>query len=128
MIPPGSFSVYRKLAVAVFALALVVVAVLLLTPAGELPATDVWDKLEHAGAFAGLAFLGSFAFPERTSAWRLALGLIVFGSVCEFLQMLVPGRDSSVEDAMANAIGILLVSGLWKLRHLAVNWRSADHN
>jgi VanZ family protein len=119
MVPSGSFSAYRKLAVGVFALAVVVVAFLLLTPAGELPATDLWDKLEHAGAFAGLAFLGFLAFPERTSAWRLAIGLIGFGSVCEFLQLFVPGRESSVEDAIANAIGVLLVSGLWRLRHLA---------
>jgi VanZ family protein len=111
----GPLSVYRRLAIGVFALALVVVAVLLLIPAGELPATNVWDKLEHAGAFAGLAVLGFLAFPERTSASRVALGLIGFGLVCEFLQMLVPGRESSVEDAIANAIGVLLVIGLWRL-------------
>ena len=119
MVPSGSFSVYRKLAVGVFALALVVVAVLLLTLAGELPATDIWDKLEHAGAFAGLAFLGFLAFPERTSTWWLALGLIGFGSVCEFLQCSFPAGSRLWSDAIANAIGVLLVSGLWRLRHLA---------
>jgi VanZ family protein len=114
MVPAGPLSVYRKLAIACFALTLVVVAVLLLTPAGALPATDIWDKLEHAGVFAGLAILGLVAFPERSSAGRLALGLIGFGSVCELLQIF-PGRDASLQDAIANAIGVLLVTGMWRL-------------
>ena len=55
------------------------------------------------------------------------MGLIGFGSVCEFLQLLRSGRESSVEDAIANAIGVLLVSGL---RRRTSRWTelSADHN
>ncbi len=127
MTPPSSASIFRKVATGVFALAVLTVAVALLTPASALPQTDIWDKLEHAGAFAGLAFLGFIAFPERTNVWRLVLALIAFGSVCELLQMFVPGRDSSLEDAIANALGVLLTSGLWWLGHLAIDWRSAEY-
>ena len=114
MVPYDSLSVRRKLAIGVFVLALIVVAVLLLMPAASLPPTDVWDKLEHAGVFAGLALLGLIAFPKRTSIGWLTVGLIGFGSVCELLQS-VTGRDASVEDAIANAIGVLIVTGLWRL-------------
>ena len=123
MISANSLPVYRTLAIGVFFVAIIIVAVLLLLPAAMLVETDVWDKLEHAGAFAGLALLGCLAFPERTSAMRLAVGLVAFGSVCETLQMFVPGRNASVEDAIANTIGILIVSGLWRLGHYAINWR-----
>ena len=126
MATAGSSSVHRKLTTGAFALALIVVAVLMLAPAAALPETDIWDKLEHAGAFAGLAFLGCLAFPERTSTWWLTLGLIAFGSACETLQMFVPGRHASPDDAIANAIGVLIVGGLWRLGHCVINWRSAD--
>lgn len=127
MATAGALPVHRTLAIGVFVLALVVVAVLLLTPAAALPKTDIWDKLEHAAAFAGLTVLGFLAFPERKCALWLALGLVAFGSVCETLQMFVPGRDASIEDAIANITGVLIVSGSWRLAHRAMDWRSA-HN
>ena len=127
MATAGRPSTNRTLAIGVFILALVVVAVLMLTPAAALPKTDIWDKLEHAAAFAGLTVLGFLASPERKCAWWLALGLVAFGSVCETLQMFVPGRDASIEDAIANLTGVLIVSGSWRLAHRAMDWRSA-HN
>jgi VanZ family protein len=39
----------------------------------------------------------------------------------------VPGRDASLEDAIANLTGVLIVSGSWRLAHRAMDWRSA-HN
>ena len=127
MATAGRPSTNRTLAIGVFILALIVVAVLMLTPGAALPKTDIWDKLEHAAAFAGLTVLGFLAFPERKWAWWLALGLVAFGSVCETLQMFVPGRDASLEDAIANLTGVLIVSGSWRLAHRAMDWRSA-HN
>jgi VanZ family protein len=123
MIFANSLPLHRALAIGVFFVALLIVAVLLLMPAAMLVETDVWDKLEHAGAFAGLTLLGCLAFPERSNAARLAVGLVAFGSVCETLQMFVPGRSASVEDAIANTIGVLIVSGLWRLGHYAITWR-----
>ena len=127
MATAGWSSINRTLASGVFVLALIVVAVLMLTPGAALHKTNIWDKLEHAAAFAGLAVLGCLAFPERKWAWWLALGLVAFGSVCETLQMFVPGRDASLEDAIANLTGVLIVSGSWRLAHCAMDWRSA-HN
>lgn len=124
MISANSLPIHRTLAIGVFFVALFIVAVLLLMPAAMLVETEVWDKLEHAGAFAGLTLLGCLAFPERTNARRLAVGLVAFGSVCEALQMFVPGRSASVEDAIANTTGILIVSGLWRLGHHVINGRS----
>lgn len=92
------------------------VAALLLTPAETLPHARLWDKLEHVGAFAALALLGVFAFPERRHAWPLAGGLLVLGVCGELLQAWVPGRESSVADGVANALGVSAVMLLRALR------------
>jgi hypothetical protein len=51
--------------------------------AEALPETYVWNKLEHAGIFAGLAATGLLAFPKRGLGGWLALSLITFVSACE---------------------------------------------
>jgi VanZ family protein len=118
--------IWRRAALGAFAVGLVVVAVLLLLPADELPKTNVWDKLEHAGTFAGLTAIGLLAFPERGRSGWLAFSLIVFGSACEMLQMFVPGREATLRDALANAVGVLSVVGLRSLLRPTVVRRAAD--
>jgi VanZ family protein len=106
---------WRRLALGAFTTGVIVVAILLLLPSELLPETDIWDKLEHAGVFAGLTAIGLLAFPDGGGRWRLAFGLIAFGSTCEVLQIFIPGREAAVGDAVANALGVLSAVGLSSL-------------
>jgi VanZ family protein len=92
------------LAMILFWVALVLVAW------GELgPGTvgfNVWDKLQHFGAYALLAGLVTVALEARRWwLWGL-LGLVIFGAGLEVLQGLV-GRDMSFKDEIANTLGVI---------------------
>jgi len=110
----------RWAAITAFAAGIVVVSVLSLTPGDVLPAIDVWDKLQHVLAYLTLAATGGVAFPGRRLIPRLALGLLILGCALEALQVLVPGRVASVDDAVANAIGVAL--GLAIARIVGRRW------
>jgi VanZ family protein len=66
------------------------------------------DKLEHFLTFATLAALGSAAYPRN--AWRITLGLFVFGALIEFAQMIpLVHRDADIVDWLVDAAGTLLI-------------------
>jgi len=104
----------------------VFVMVLLWMPGGEGPAPWAWlerfgdgggDKLVHAGLFAVQAWLLCRCPPgpgeRRWLAACVALA-VAFGVVTELGQLAAPGRDASLGDAVADAVGALgaaVVSG-----------------
>lgn len=66
-----------------------------------------WDKLNHAAAFAALAFSGRFAFPGGWWPWlALAAGLAGIGVAIEVGQAFVPGRQCEWADLLADGLGI----------------------
>jgi VanZ family protein len=70
----------------------------------------VWDKALHALEYAGLALLVSRGWQGEGfgRGWALVLAIVVttlYAASDEFHQLWVPGRDSSVFDWMADAIG-----------------------
>ena len=74
------------------------------TPPAEL--FDQSDKVAHLIAFAGLSFTGRIAMPDLTAAiyWPVMATLAV---LLEYLQgALQVSRVSSVEDAIANMLGV----------------------
>ncbi|MDO8297353.1 MAG: VanZ family protein [Caulobacter sp.] len=76
-----------------------------LAPAEDLPQVTLWDKLEHAAAYLGLAVLGGLAFPNHL--WRMAGSLFTFGVGVEVFQALMAvGRQGDPADALANTVGI----------------------
>ena len=86
------------------------------------------DKVSHAIAFGFLGLLLAYArLPQPMGSFcRAALvGVLVaaYGFSDEFHQSLVPGRDASAGDAMANAIGgfVAAFSAAWLQRQ---PWRS----
>jgi len=100
---------------AAFWLALGAVAVLSLLPGPYLPplAFDVWDKAQHAGAFAGLAALGLPAYPRQPG--RVLLGLLAYGVAIEAAQSATGWRYGDWQDWLADALGVLVGWGAWKL-------------
>lgn len=97
-----------------FWLALLAVAVGSLLPGPYLPplAFDVWDKAQHAGAFAGLAALGLLAHPHH--AGRVLLGLLAYGVAIEAAQSATGWRHGDWQDWLADALGVLAGWGLWR--------------
>jgi len=88
-----------------------------------------FDKLEHAAAYVFLAvwFTGLVARPRY---WLVAVTLVVFGLMIEFLQATMPfGRQGDPWDVLANVTGIGIglglarwVTGGWALK--VETWRS----
>ncbi len=89
-----------------------------LLPAEYAPPTfDIWDKLLHAGIYFMLTIVAAWASGYR---WHLVMPLIIFGSLIEAAQGLIPGRYPDVADAMANGVGIL--AGVVAF-HIPAVWR-----
>ena len=78
------------------------------------------DKVYHALEYAALAFLLMCAlrttFPTRSTTqlilWGVAL-TVLYGCSDEFHQAFTPGREMSVYDALADAVGAGLVGLVW---------------
>ncbi len=94
----------------VFWLLLLLVIGLTLSPAAYLPpqAFSLWDKAEHALAFAALMTLGALAYPRRVGL--LAASLLAFGGAIELAQAATGWRSGDWADWLADAVG--LVAGL----------------
>jgi hypothetical protein len=91
------------------------VTVLSLLPGPYLPplAFDVWDKAQHALAFAGLAGLGLWAYPGR--ALVVLLGLLAHGAAIEGAQWASGWRYGDWQDWLADALGVAVAWGVWRL-------------
>ena len=84
------------------------------------------DKVGHMIAYGALTFsllLAAVWRPGRTgrtgdglvaSAWAVVGGVLVFGGAVELVQLTVH-RNGDVLDLMADAIGALIATGLWRL-------------
>jgi len=83
---------------------------------------NVWDKLQHFGAYALLAGLATVSMRARGRwLWALA-GLIAFGGALEILQGMV-GRDMSFRDEIANTLGVIAGGAAgWSLCALLRAW------
>ena len=95
----------------VFCAAVAAIYLLAMLPGDSLPPVQLWDKLQHAVAFFVLALLMGLAWPG-TSLWRFQLPVLFgFGVLIELSQALVPYREASVMDLLANASGLMLYLG-----------------
>lgn len=84
-------------------------------PSAAMPKLSYSDKVYHAGAFAGLAFLLCWALPTREGfAARLRqvsiAGIIAvsYGCIDELTQNFIPGRCCDIWDMAADAVGVLI--------------------
>lgn len=92
--------------------------VLLMVVAGSLlpvdylppPVFSIWDKLQHATAFAALYLLGLQAY--RSKSLQVILGLLLLGAAIEVAQAATGWRYGEWLDWLADAIGIGAAVGL----------------
>lgn len=110
----------------------IVMLVLTLTPAKEMPRTPEWkflsfDTAAHAGVFAVLAVLSWVALRQQRRWPALAqraglvvlLGCVLFGGLIEILQYVMHmGRQAEWSDLVGDSVGaalaLLIVSGSWR--------------
>ena len=99
--------------------ALAILLYLTQAPIRDLPPVDLWDKAEHALAWAVLTACGLLLFPRRPR--RIVLLVLGYGGLVELFQALLPfGRDADWWDWVADAAGVATVliafGGLRRLR------------
>ncbi|MDH3702398.1 MAG: VanZ family protein [Alphaproteobacteria bacterium] len=69
---------------------------------------QVSDKLVHILAYAMLGVAGAVGYPQRSMTVILIGGLTLLGGAIEIAQIYVPGRDGTLLDVAANAVGSAL--------------------
>jgi len=95
-----------KLSVLAFWSLVLLVGALSLTPVENLPpqVLDIWDKAQHACAFAAMTWLGLMAYGDRTKT--LLAGLLLYGALIELAQAATGWRYGDWLDWTADAVGI----------------------
>ena len=93
-----------------FFVGLFAVIVLSVMPTEAIPKLGLPDILKHMAAYAALALAGGIAFRDARSLFMLAAGLLFLGASLELVQGLIPGRDASGYEFLANLAGIALGS------------------
>ena len=74
----------------------------------NLPQISLSDKLIHAVGYFALLLSLDFSFrPGRSLLLKGGL-VLVFSCAVEYMQAYIPGRESSIYDALANGFGILV--------------------
>ncbi|HCJ29364.1 MAG TPA: VanZ family protein [Pseudomonas sp.] len=114
---------------------IVVLAVILFSGLRPEPVPQVFDqqdKLHHMLGFAALMFTLRLAFPQWRVFWAIGASLAA-ALLIEVGQSLLPNRQASPGDMLANTLGVLLGWGcshlahLWYLRRIGITTdREAD--
>jgi VanZ family protein len=108
---------FRQTLLAVWVCSVAATIYLSLLPGLELPVT-FWsaDKVLHFLGYAWLGGLPLLAFARGDIARNAAYLMIPLGGLLEWGQSFVPGRASSMMDAVANAVGVFI--GIWLVETL----------
>ena len=101
-------NVLRRAARTLFAIGVLLVALVSLVPQESLPPVGLWDKLQHLLAYGALALTGGVAFPGNRRLVVLGAWLVLLGGALELAQAQIPGRFGSIGDALANTLGVAL--------------------
>ncbi len=102
----------RKIWRLLLLLLLIFISYMALSPAPPKSVGTSWDKLNHAMAFASLAFCGHWSLSPGRARWlQLPLTLLAYGGAIELLQLNIPGRDGEWADMLGDAVGVALGLG-----------------
>jgi VanZ family protein len=97
---------YRTVWIAAVVVLVVTIATGSLAPVSAVPAVDVWDKYQHAGAYSVLTMLLIGMVEPRGYPWA-AVGALLFGGLMEIAQgLLTETRVMDWHDVVANSTGI----------------------
>ena len=105
-----SMDAAKRLVSFLFWLCFIVLNALALSPAPYLPPMEIfnwWDKAQHAIGFGTLAVLAALAYPH-VSKLRLGVLLCLQGVAIELLQHWGGYRFGDWQDALADAVGVVL--------------------
>jgi len=96
----------NKLFLVLFIILIIAITVLSLLPPKSGVAIGKYDKINHFLAYAILSL--NFGFiSSKISSYFIGIPIfIAYGLLMEFFQGLVPGRDPSFYDALANSLGV----------------------
>ena len=90
-----------------FGACLVFTIVMALIPSDVLMQFNLWDKAQHALAFAVLTLTGSLAYANKTKV--VYIGLILYGVIIEVMQnTLTSTRFGGVSDILADSVGMAI--------------------
>lgn len=89
------------------------IIVLSLVPSGPPIAIGMSDKVAHFGAYALLTLLGIPLVSAVGARAFMVLSIVGLGAALEAVQALVPGREASRGDLVADALGALAGIVLW---------------
>ncbi|WP_162010859.1 VanZ family protein [Neptuniibacter caesariensis] len=99
---------YKTIIWVIFLLALAALAYGIFRPAPPERIFENSDKVGHFMAFFGVSFMGRLAL-YKIPGWTYWSSWFVLAGLLEYLQgVLRPLRHFSIEDAYANAIGVLI--------------------
>ena len=105
-----SMDAAKRLVSFLFWLCFIALNALALSPAPYLPPMEIlnwWDKAQHAIGFGTLAVLAALAYPH-VSKLRLGVLLCLQGVAIELLQHWGGYRFGDWQDALADAVGVVL--------------------
>ena len=105
-----SMDAAKRLVSFLFWLCFIALNALALSPAPYLPPMEIfnwWDKAQHAIGFGALAVLAALAYPH-VSKLRLGVLLCLQGVAIELLQHWGGYRFGDWQDALADAVGVVL--------------------
>lgn len=103
----GAVALYRRFSRPIFWVTLLVVYALAIMPSPQAPDLGAGDKVNHIAAFLTLTLLGRAAYRGQP-AWRLAIGLSLFGALIELTQAIpLLHRDASFWDWVADSFAVL---------------------
>ena len=105
----------NKLFLTLFIILIIAITVLSLLPPKSGLELGKSDKLNHFLAYAILSLNFGFISSNIRSYFIGIPFLIAYGLLIEFFQGLVPGRDPSFYDALANSVGIFLGFFIFRL-------------
>lgn len=111
-IPARIVPALRRACRALFGVALVLVFAGSVMTVSVGPEFRFSDKLAHLSGFFLLAALAQAGYESRRTARRLMLALLGYGLLIELVQALLPWREFSLWDWVADAAGVALCVAL----------------
>ena len=78
----------------------------------QLPIFNLWDKAQHALAFAMLTGWALLLWPQSVA--RVIMGMLAYGALLEWAQAMTGWRYPELTDWLADALGVLTAWAIFR--------------